>query len=84
LLAAATINRRLTSTTKSHQAANLKESPASSRHFVVSETLKGIRRANGMAQHGKEPLLTPDVRRIVRRCPRSLTGVSDRALVLIG
>ena len=49
-------------------------SPASSRHFVVGETLKGIRRAVGTVQHGKAPLLTPDIRRIVKSSPRRLTG----------
>jgi integrase len=62
----------------------LKESPASSRHFIVGETLKGVRRAIGTAQHGKAPLLTPDIRWIVKSCPKSLTGARDRAIVLIG
>jgi len=57
-LASATITRRLTSITKAHQAAGCNDSPASSRHFVVSETLKGIRRAIGTGQHGQDPLLT--------------------------
>src|ERR1017187_10038405 len=64
-----TITRRLTSISKAHQAAGCNDSPASSRHFVVSETLKGIRRAIGTKQHGKDPLLTADIRRIVESCP---------------
>ena len=55
-LRAATITRRLTSITKAHQAAGFEESPSSSHHFVVSETLKGIRRSIGNAQEGKAPL----------------------------
>jgi integrase len=51
---------------------------------VVSETLKGIRRAIGTAQHGKDPLLTPDIRRIVEACTDNLPGLRDKALVLIG
>ena len=51
---------------------------------MVSETLKGIRRAIGTKQHGKDPLLTADIQRIVERCPESLPGLRDRALVLIG
>jgi len=50
----------------------------------VSETLKGIRRAIGTAQHGKKPLLTADIRRIIARCPKSLRGRRDCALLLIG
>jgi site-specific recombinase XerD len=83
-LASATITRRLTSITKAHQSAGYKESPASTHQFIVSETLKGIRRAIGTAQHGKKPLLTADIRRIVAHCPKNLTGTRDRALVLIG
>src|SRR5947209_7063037 len=56
----ATLQRRLTSITKAHQAAGL-PSPASMQHAVVSETLKGIRRSLGTAQPGKEPLLTGDI-----------------------
>jgi integrase len=83
-LCSGTINRRLTSITKAHQAAGCKDSPASTHHFVVSETLKGIRRAIGTAQHGKKPLLTADIQRIIAHCPNRLSGTRDRALILIG
>ena len=69
-LRSATITRRLTSITKAHQAAGFEASPSSSHHFVVSETLKGIRRSIGTAQEGKAPLLTNDIRRIVTGCPQ--------------
>jgi hypothetical protein len=55
-LASGTITRRLTSITKAHQAAGFTNSPATTRHFVVGETLKGIRRTIGTAQHGKDAL----------------------------
>jgi len=83
-LRSATITRRLTSITKAHQAAGFEASPSSSHHFVVSETLKGIRRSIGTAQKGKAPLLTSDIRRIVAACPETLLGLRDRALVLVG
>ena len=83
-LRSATITRRLTSITKAHQAAGFEASPSSSHHFVVSETLKGIRRSIGTAQQGKAPLLTSDIRRIVAACPEVLSGIRDRALVLVG
>ena len=50
----------------------------------MSETLKGIRRTIGTAQEGKAPLLTGDIRRIVAGCPETLSGLRDRALVLVG
>ncbi len=79
-----TITRRLTSITKAHQAAGFKESPASSRHLAVGETLKGIRRVLGTEQKGKAPLLTADIRSIVASSPDSVLGTRDNALVLAG
>jgi integrase len=83
-LASGTITRRLTSITKAHQAAGFTNSPATTRHFVVGETLKGIRRTIGTAQHGKDPLLAADIRRIVAARRRDLLGIRDSALVLVG
>ncbi|HEU5457644.1 MAG TPA: site-specific integrase [Terracidiphilus sp.] len=82
--AASTITRRLTSITKAHQAAGCRDSPASTRHFIVGETLKGIRRVIGTAQIGEAPLLTKDIQRIVAACPRTLAGLRDKALELVG
>jgi integrase len=83
-LASGTIARRLTSITKAHRAAGFPDSPASTRHFVVGETLKGIRRTIGTAQHGKGPLLSTDIRRIVAARREGLLGLRDAALVLVG
>ena len=83
-LASGTITRRLTSITKVHQAAGFTDSPATTRHFVVGETLKGIRRTIGTAQHGKDPLLSADIRRIVAARREGLIGLRDSAIVLVG
>jgi integrase len=83
-LAAGTIARRLTSIIKAHQAAGFTDSPATTRHFVVGETLKGIRRTIGTAQHGKTPLLSADIRRIVTARREDMLGLRDAALVLVG
>jgi integrase len=83
-LASGTITRRLTSITKAHQAAGFTNSPATTRHFIVGETLKGIRRTIGTAQHGKDPLLSADIRRIVAARREDLLGLRDSALVLVG
>jgi integrase len=83
-LASGTIARRPTSITKAHQAAGFTDSPATTRHFIVGETLKGIRRTIGTAQHGKDPLLAADIRRIVAARREDLLGLRDSALVLIG
>jgi len=83
-LRSATITRRLTSITKAHQAAGFTNSPATTRHFIVGETLKGIRRTISTAQHGKDPLLSDDIRRIVAARREGLIGLRDSALVLVG
>jgi site-specific recombinase XerD len=83
-LASGTITRRLASITKAHQAAGFTNSPATPRHFVVGETLKGIRRTIGTAQHGKDPLLSADIRRIVAARREGLIGLRDSAIVLVG
>ena len=83
-LASGTIARRLTSITKAHQAAGFTDYPATTRHFVVGETLKGIRRTIGTAQQGKAPLLSTDIRRIVAALREDLLGLRDAALVLVG
>jgi integrase len=82
-LASGTITRRLTSITKAHQAAGCIDSPATTRHFLVGETLKGIRRTIGTAQHGKAPLLSVDIRRIVAARREDLLGLRDSELAFI-
>ena len=61
-----------------------KDSPASCHNFIVSETLKGIRRAIGTAQHGNDALMTSDIRKMIEHCPRGLRGLRDRTLLLVG
>ena len=83
-LAPATIARRLASISKAHQAAGFEDSPASTKHFVVGEVLKGARRTLGVAQKCKDPLLLNDICRLVSTCSKSLLGLRDRALILVG
>lgn len=82
--AVSTITRRLTAITKAHHTAGHTDSPSTTKHSIVGETMKGIRRAVGTAQHGKDPLLTSEIRRIVVHCPENLLGLRERALVLVG
>ncbi len=78
-----TLTRRLTSISQAHRLAGYR-SPAGLEHAVVADTLKGIRRTFGVAQEGKRPLLTVDVRKIVQTLPDNLQGIRDRALLLVG
>jgi site-specific recombinase XerD len=79
----ASLQRKLTSITKAHQAAGF-PTPASMQNAVVSETLKGIRRSLGTAQPGKEPLLTADILEMLDSLNGGLLGCRDRALLLVG
>jgi len=81
-LAVATIVRRLTAISKAHAAAG-QTSPASTRNIVVGDTLRGIKRTLGTAQHKKEALLAKDIRRLIAASPKNLTGVRDKALFLV-
>lgn len=82
-LRTASLARRLTTINRAHQAAG-EPSPATMQNAVVSEVWKGIKRRKGTAQHGKKPLLTPDLRRIIAELPQDLRGMRDRALLLAG
>ncbi len=79
----ASLQRKLTSITKAHQAAGF-PTPASMQNAVVGETLKGIRRSLGTAQPGKEPLLTADILNMLDALDDGLPGCRDRALLLMG
>jgi site-specific recombinase XerD len=82
-LKTSSLARRLTTINRAHQAAG-RPSPATMQNAVVSEVWKGIKRKKGGAQHGKKPLLTSDLRRLVAELPPDLQGVRDRALLLAG
>ena len=81
-LAVATIVRRLTAISKAHAAAG-QISPASTRNIVLGDTLRGIKRTLGTAQHKKQALLAKDIRRLVKACPKNLAGTRDKALFLL-
>jgi site-specific recombinase XerD len=77
----ATIDRRLSSIGYFHKQA---------RHSLptkdpeVERTMRGIRRAKGIAPNGKAPILTPLLRRMVEALPDDLPGLRDKALLLVG
>lgn len=82
-LKVATINRRLAAISKAHQAAGY-ESPCSAKHAAVAEVLNGIRREKGVRQEGMAPLMTADVRRLLRALPQNKLGSRDAAILLLG
>lgn len=77
----ASISRRLTSIQEAHKLVNF---PLDTSHSEIGEVLSGIRRVHSTAQKGKAPILTSDIRELVKHLPDTLTGKRDRALLLIG
>lgn len=51
---------------------------------AVLETWRGIRRRLGIAQTGKAPLLTDELKAITALLPDTLASTRDRALLLLG
>jgi integrase len=75
------IQRRLNAIAEAHKAMGA-ESPT--RHAMVANTMKGIRRTKGTALVQKAAVLTDDIRAMVDATDRGLIGVRDRALILLG
>jgi integrase len=76
-----TIQRRIASISQAHQAAG-HESPTKSAE--VKSVWRGIRRAKGTAQKGKDAATTAEIRAMVDHLPESLMGTRDRAALLLG
>ncbi|GGE11943.1 integrase [Marinithermofilum abyssi] len=76
-----TLQRRISAISQAHQAAGY-DSPTNS--YMVRTVWAGIRRAKGMYQEGKDPVLIEDLRSMVNALPDTLTGKRDRALLLVG
>lgn len=80
-LKVATLGQHLVAISQAHQAAG-HASPTKA--TAVRATMQGIRRALGVAQEGKAPAITADIRAMVEKLPEGLLGVRDRALLLLG
>lgn len=85
-LAPQTLTRRLTAITQVHRAAGFVNtlSPASTKQPVVGSVLQGVRRIKGVAAHGKEALLTEQIRALTATFGDDLQGLRDRSLLLVG
>ena len=77
----ATIDRRLSSIGYYHKQAR---HPLPTKDPEVERTMRGIRRAKGIAPKGKSPILTPLLRRMVAALPDDLSGLRDKAILLLG
>lgn len=81
-LRAATLDHHLAAITKAHKAAGL-ASPIQD-NLLVKETLKGIKRVHGTASQQKAPVLTEDLRAMLRFVANTLQGIRDAAVLLLG
>ncbi len=81
--APATLNRRLSAISFRHKSAGF-ETPTSFTHLVVDGTMKGIRREKGVRQEKKSPIKTTELKSLLRSVPAKLSGVRDRAVLMLG
>jgi len=54
------------------------------KHPAIRETLRGIGRRHGARARRAAALTTGDIRRICAACDQGLSGIRDRALILLG
>jgi len=80
-LSVATLQRRLSAIAGAHKLKGL-ESPT--RHAAVATVWSGIKRTHGTAHARVAPILGADLRAMLAALRDSLTGVRDRALLLLG
>ena len=80
-LKVSTIQRRAAAIGYAHRLAG-EASPLENE--AVKATLRGIRRRVGVATKGKSPLTADLIAKVVRKCPATLAGKRDRALIVLG
>ncbi|MGH9436559.1 MAG: tyrosine-type recombinase/integrase [Terriglobia bacterium] len=78
----ATLEHHLAAIGKAHKAAGFPSPLQDS--VLIGETLKGIKRTHGTAPKQKAPVLTEDLRIMLRLLPQNMQGARDRAILLVG
>jgi integrase len=81
-LATSTLAHHLAAINKAHKAAGYGSPTQDS--MLVAETFKGIKRTHGTAAVQKAPILTEDLRLMLRAAGKDTRGIRDRALLLAG
>ena len=76
-----TLRRRLAAIAEAHRR-NGFQTPSG--EWVVKNTMRRLRRDLGTPEKGKSPLLVKDIKEMISHCPPTLTGLRDKALLLIG
>ena len=79
--AGSSLRRRLASIGRAHR---MKGLPWDASHPVLRDTLAGVRRLHGRPPRQSAAIGTAEIRRLVATCDGGLTGLRDRALLLLG
>lgn len=75
-----TVNRALSAIAAAHR----EQGSEWQTHAAVAATMKGIRRTHGIAVSKKAPVTESVLREMLRQLPTDLSGIRDRALILLG
>lgn len=76
-----TVRRRVSSIAEAHNRNGFK-SPCG--EWVVRNTMRRLTRELGEPARGKQPILVEDLKAMLSHCPPTLTGIRDKAVLLIG
>ncbi len=76
-----TLQRRLASIVVRHRREGM---AVDTRDPRLREVWRGIRRVHGTASSGRRPLIAPELRVIVSLLPNTMSGIRDRAILLLG
>lgn len=76
-----TLRRRVAAIARAHRMAG---HPLDTKHPAIRETLRGIARTHGEPARRSAALTTDEIRALVAVCGDDLTGLRDRALLLLG
>ena len=79
--APSTLRRRVAAIAR---ASGMAGHPLDTKHPAIRETLRGIGRRHGARARRSAALTTAEIRRICAACDQSLSGIRDRALILLG
>jgi integrase len=77
----ATLVRRLAAIKMAHEVLSL---PNPTQHKIVRSVLKGIKRTMGTAPNKKAPITADRLESIISHCDKTLIGLRDKVLLLLG
>jgi len=76
-----TVRRRLSAIAEAHKRNGY---PSPCGEWIVTNTMRRLRRELGRPATGKNPILVKDLKEMIAICPPTLAGMRDKAVLLIG